>query len=215
MKKRNNFYKIIVIFLAITVIYFLITPFLIVQLGKQKIYIDVEKVPAYDMAIVFGAGIKENREPNDMLRDRLDTVAELYYSGKVKKMLLSGDHSDDDYNEPQVMYDYLTNQHNISQDDLIRDYAGLRTYDTCARAKNVLNINKAILISQGYHLSRAIFTCNSLNLESSGLSATKYDYQRESFFKIREILALHKAVWDIFISPPEYIKDELSPDFIE
>ena len=215
MKKRNSFYKIIVTILIIILIYFLLTPFLIINLGKQKIYTDVKKVPAYEIAVVFGAGIKENREPNDMLRDRLDTVAELYYSGKVKKMLLSGDHSDADYNEPQVMYDYLRSQHSIPQEDLIRDYAGLRTYDTCARAKNVLNINKAILISQGYHLSRAIFTCNSLNLESSGLSATRYSYQGERFYKIREILALHKAVWDVFIFPPDYIKDTVMLDFIE
>ncbi len=184
-------------------------------MGKNRIYTDFEKVPGYDVAIVFGAGIKENREPNDMLRDRLDTVAELYYNGKVNKMLLSGDNSDIDYNEPQVMYNYLLYEHDIRAEDLVRDYAGLRTYDTCARAKNIWDIDKAILISQGYHLSRAIFTCNNLEVESTGFSATKYDYAGERYYKIREVLALHRAFWDVFISSPDYIKGTLELDFVE
>ena len=207
--------KILSIFLTIAIVYFVSVPFLILYLGRNRVYSDVEKVPGYDVAIVFGAGIKENREPNDMLRDRLDTVAELYYSGKVKKMLLSGDNSNIDYNEPQVMYNYLVFEHDIRAEDLVRDYAGLRTYDTCARAKNIWNIDKAILISQGYHLSRAIFTCSNLNIESTGFSATRYEYAGERFYKFREFLALHKAVWDVFISPPEYIKGTLELDFIQ
>jgi len=207
--------KTIAIILLIAVIYSIAVPFMIIQTGRNKVYTDTQKVPGYDVAIVFGAGIKENREPNDMLRDRLDTVAELYYSGKVKKMLLSGDNSDIDYNEPQVMYNYLIQEHDIRAEDLVRDYAGLRTYDTCARAKNIWKIDKAILISQGYHLSRAIFICNNLEVESTGFSATKYDYYGKRYYKIREILALHRAVWDVYISPPNYIKGTLELDFIE
>jgi SanA protein len=215
MKKIVRVFKIAGIVLIIVFGVLALIPVLIIQFGKQKIYTDVEKVPGYDVAIVFGAGIKENRQPNDMLRDRLDTVAELYYSGKVKKMLLSGDNSEVDYNEPQVMYNYLLHEHDIRAEDLVRDYAGLRTYDTCARAKNIWKIDKAILISQGYHLSRAIFTCNNLDIESSGFSATRYYYYGERYYKTREILALYRAVWDIFISPPEYIKGTLELDFIE
>ena len=215
MEKFKKVFKIIGFALIISTIYFFLVPFLIIQLGKHKIYTDVESVPGYDVAIVFGAGIRENREPNDMLKDRLDTVAELYYSGKVKKILLSGDNSDIDYNEPQVMYNYLLYEHDIRAEDLVRDYAGLRTYDTCARAKNIWKIDRAILISQGYHLSRAIFTCSNLEIQSTGFSATKYEYYGERFYKIREILALHRAVWDLYISHPEYIKGTLELDFIE
>ena len=207
--------RIVAIIVFLVILYFFAVPFIIIQTGRSKIYTDVQKVPGYDVAIVFGAGIKENREPNDMLRDRLDTVAELYYSGKVKKMLLSGDNSDVSYNEPQVMYNYLIQEHDIRAEDLVRDYAGLRTYDTCARAKNIWKIDKAILISQGYHLSRAIFTCRNLDIESTGFSATKYTYAGQRYYKIREILALHRAIWDTYISPPEYIKGTLELDFIE
>ena len=196
-------------------VYLFLLPFFIIQLGKHKVYTNTEIVPNYEIAIVFGAGIKDNREPNDMLRHRLDTVAKLYYDGRVDKMLLSGDNSDFDYNEPQVMYNYLIREHNIRAEDLVRDYAGLRTYDTCARAKNIWDIDKAILVSQGYHLSRAIFTCENLGIESSGFSATKDEYEGRIFYKIREILAIHRAIWDVFVSTPDYTKGTLELDFIE
>lgn len=207
--------KIATIFLTIVILYLVLVPLAVVNLGKNKVYTDTEVVPGYDVAIVFGAGIKENRAPNAMLRHRLDTVAQLYYNGKVDKMLLSGDNSDVDYNEPQVMYNYLLNEHDIRAEDLVRDYAGLRTYDTCARAKNIWDIDKAILVSQGYHLSRAIFTCENLGIQSTGFSATKYNYEGETFYKFREILAIHRAIWDLFISPPDYIKGTVELDFVE
>lgn len=213
--KTKKVLKITILVFAIVIVYLFLLPLLIIQLGKHKVYTDTEIVPDYDVAIVFGAGIKDNREPNDMLRHRLDTVARLYYEGKVNKMLLSGDNSDFDYNEPQVMYNYLVREHDIRAEDLVRDYAGLRTYDTCARAKNIWNIEKAILVSQGYHLSRAIFTCENLGIESSGLSATKDEYKGRTFYKIREILAIHRAIWDLFVSPPDYVKGTLELDFIE
>ena len=215
MEKSKKVLKITGLVFVIILIYLFLLPFLVIQLGKHKVYTDAEIVPEYYVAIVFGAGIKDNKIPNDMLRHRLDTVSELYYNGKVEKMILSGDHSAIDYNEPQVMYDYLTNEKDIEGEDLIKDFAGSRTYDTCARAKNIWDIDKAILISQGYHLSRAIFTCENLGIESSGFSATKEEYEGRTFYKIREILAIHKAIWDVFISTPDYVKSTLEPNFVE
>lgn len=211
----NKNLKILIGFLILATVYLVAVPVFVIQTGKHRVYTDTQTVPGYDIAIVFGAGIKDNKEPNNMLQDRLDTAAELYYSGKVEKMLLSGDNSAMDYNEPQVMYNYLLREHDIRAEDMVRDYAGLRTYDTCARAKNVWNIDKAILISQGYHLSRAIYTCNHFGIESTGFSATKYRYEGETLYKIREILAIHKTIFDLFISSPEYIKGTPELDFIE
>jgi SanA protein len=148
-----------------------------------------------------------------MLKDRLDTAYQLYLNGKVQKLLLSGDNSAEDYNEPQVMYDYLVFTLNMPPEDAVRDFAGLRTYDTCARAKNIWDIDKALLISQGYHLSRAIFTCNQLGIESTGYSATVYPYLGETYYKARELLAIHKAVLDVYILHPEYIGGKPEYDF--
>jgi vancomycin permeability regulator SanA len=111
------------------------------------------------------------------------------------------------------MYDYLVFTLDVNPDDVVRDFAGLRTYDTCARAKEIWGIDKAILISQGYHLSRAIFTCNSLGIQSTGYSATQYEYANEDYYKLREIFAIHKAVLDVYILHPEYIGGEPEFDF--
>ena len=205
--------KTLLIFFSILIIYFLTIPIIILQYGRNIIYTEISDIPTYTVAIVFGAGLKPDGTPNDMLKDRLDTASELYYEGKIESFLLSGDNSDEEYNEPQAMYDYLVYTKEIPYEDVVRDFAGLRTYDTCARAKNIWGIDKAILISQGYHLSRAIFTCSKLGVDSTGYSATKYDYAGETYYKGREILAIHKAVLDIYLIHPEYIGGEPEVDF--
>ncbi|MCD4811840.1 YdcF family protein [bacterium] len=210
----KNLHIRITTILLILLTYFVLVPSLILQYGKSKIYTDISKIPTYNIAIVFGAGLKPDGTPNDMLEDRLDTAVELYNEGKIEKLLLSGDNSLEEYNEPQAMYEYLTLIKELPPEDVVRDFAGLRTYDTCARAKNIWNIDEAILISQGYHLSRAIFTCNTLGVESTGFSATKDIYIGETYYKLREILAIHKALIDIYIIHPEYIGGEVETDFL-
>ena len=208
--------KIINIVLTIFVLiiaYLVLIPVGIVQYGKNKIYTNIENIPNYSVAIIFGAGLKADGTPNDMLRDRLDTAYQLYIEEKIDSFLLSGTNTSENYSEPQAMYDYLVFTLDVDPEDVVRDFAGLRTYDTCARAKDIWGIDKAILISQGYHLSRAIFTCNQLDVKSTGFSATKYDYAGESYYKIRELLAIHKAVLDVYIIHPEYIGGEPEVDF--
>jgi vancomycin permeability regulator SanA len=203
----------ILFFLVIAIAYLVLIPVSLVQYGRNKIYTNVENIPQYNVAIVFGAGLKADGTPNDMLKDRLNTVYNLYLEQKVKRILLSGDNTSEGYSEPQAMYDYLVFTLDVEPEDVVRDFAGLRTYDTCARAKDIWSIDKAILISQGYHLSRAIFTCNQLGIQSTGYSATQYEYAGEDYYKLREILAIHKAVLDVFIIHPEYIGGEAELDF--
>ena len=201
------------IILTIIIIYLITTPLAILQYGKNKIYTDISDIKGYEIAIVFGAGLKPDGTPNDMLKDRLDTATELYNEEKIEKILLSGDNSLVEYNEPQAMYNSLVYTNEIPPEDVVRDFAGLGTYDTCARAKNIWNIDKAILISQGYHLSRAIFTCNTLGVQSTGYYATKNTYIGDSYYKFRELLAIHKAVLDLYLLHPEYIGGEVEVDF--
>jgi vancomycin permeability regulator SanA len=201
------------VILILLLTYLILVPALTLNYGKNKIYTEISKIEGYEIAIVFGAGLKPDGTPNDMLKDRLDTATELYNESKIEKILLSGDNSLVEYNEPQAMYDYLVYTKEIPSENVVRDFAGLRTYDTCARAKNIWKIDKAILISQGYHLSRAIFTCNTLGVQSTGYSATKDIYVGETYYKIREILAIHKAVLDLYILHPEYIGGEVEVDF--
>jgi len=209
----KKFLTTVLIILGILITYSILTPTLILQYGRNRIYTEISDIPTYNVAIVFGAGLKPDGTPNDMLKDRLDTGAELYYEGKVQSFLLSGDNTLEEYNEPQAMYNYLVFTKEIPYEDVVRDFAGLRTYDTCARAKNIWGIDKAILISQGYHLSRAIFTCSKLGVDSTGYSATKYTYAGETYYKGRELLAIHKAVLDVYVIHPEYIGGEPETDF--
>lgn len=210
MKKMIN--TVLIIFI-IVIAYLVLIPVGIVQYGKGKIYTKIENISNYNVAIVFGAGLKADGTPNDMLRDRLDTAYQLYIEEKIDRFLLSGTNTSLDYSEPQAMYDYLVFTLDVNPEDVVRDFAGLRTYDTCARAKDIWSIDKAILISQGYHLSRAIFTCNSLGIDSTGYSATKYDYAEEDYYKLRELLAIHKAVLDVYFIHPEYVGGEPEVDF--
>ena len=212
--KKHTIISLIVIG-GILIIYLIAIPILIINQGQHKIYRNTKDIGDYRTAIVFGAGLAENRQPNNMLRDRLDSVSELYYDDKIDKILLSGDNSSVYHNEPQAMYDYLMREHDIRPEDLVRDYAGLRTYDTCARAKNIWGIDNALLISQGYHLSRAIFTCQSMGIKSTGYSATKYKYAGSGYYKTREVFAIHKAFLDVYIIHPDYIKGTIELDFVE
>jgi vancomycin permeability regulator SanA len=203
----------ILFFIVAVIAYMVLIPVAIIQYGRNRIYTNVENIPQYSVAIVFGAGIKSDYTPSDILKDRLNTSYQLYIEEKVDRILLSGDNTSEGYSEPQVMYDYLVFTLDVDPDDIVRDYAGLRTYDTCARAKDIWGINQAILISQGYHLSRAIFTCNELGIQSTGYSATQYQYENEEYYKLREIFAIHKAVLDVYVIHPEYIGGEPEIDF--
>jgi vancomycin permeability regulator SanA len=203
----------ILFFIVAVIAYMVLIPVAIIQYGRNRIYTDIENIPQYSVAIVFGAGIKSDYTPSDILKDRLNTSYQLYIEEKVDRILLSGDNTSEGYSEPQVMYDYLVFTLDVDPDDIVRDYAGLRTYDTCARAKDIWGIDQAILISQGYHLSRAIFTCNELGIQSTGYSATQYQYENEEYYKLREIFAIHKAVLDVYVIHPEYIGGEPEIDF--
>ncbi len=193
--------KIIICGITALVAITIAIPPLIVYSGKYKIYTDIAHVKETRIAIVFGAGVNDNYEPSDMLEDRLLTALELYENDKIEKILVSGDNRTSHYNEPQVMYEYLLEK-GVDEDDIVRDYAGRRTYDTCYRANKIFGVNEAILISQGYHLPRAIFLCEQFSISSTGYSATRRPYFYSRVYKSREILALYKSVLDVYILKP-------------
>lgn len=193
--------KILIAIACLALVVILAGPPVIIHSGKHQIYTKVKDVEETQVGIVFGAGVLPNGKPTDMLRDRLDTAAELYENEKVQKIVVSGDNRVSHYNEPQAMYNYLI-ENDIPEEDIVRDYAGRRTYDTCYRAHEIFGIEKAILISQGYHLPRAIYLCQNFGVESAGLSATRHSYPGETWFKTREIIALYRSILDIYIIKP-------------
>ncbi|HEX7557514.1 MAG TPA: ElyC/SanA/YdcF family protein, partial [Leptolinea sp.] len=116
--------------------------------------------PKGKIAIVFGAGLYRDGSPSAILKDRVQTAAELYKAGKIEKILMSGDNSYINYNEPGAMQKYAI-QLGVPQEAIVLDFAGRRTYDTCFRAKAIFGVSEATLVTQDYHLPRALFTCKT------------------------------------------------------
>ena len=148
------------------------------------------------VAIVFGAGIKSDGMPSDALADRILTAADLYAAGIVRKILMSGDNSYVNYNEPEVMKNYAVDQ-GVPEKDIVLDYGGRRTYDTCYRAKHVFSLDSAILVTQAFHLNRALYLCNELGIDSIGVTADRHTYLGSGGWAIREWLARINAWFDI------------------
>lgn len=174
----------------------------------------VAEVPQAPVAIVFGASLNHDGTPGAVLRDRVHTAADLYFAGKVEKLLLSGDNRTMDYNEPAAMQEYAL-ELGIPADDIVLDYAGLRTYDTCYRAGAIFGVRDAILVTQAYHLPRALVTCRGLGIDSSGVIADRREYNPASFtrWRIREVPATLVAFLDVFLIRPLPILGNPEPIF--
>ncbi len=172
------------------------------------------EIPETPVAVVFGAGYWPNGALSRMLKDRLDASIELYTAGRVEKLLFSGDNRVVDYNEPEKMLDYALAQ-GVPREDIVLDYAGRRTYDTCYRARHIFQVRDVVLVTQRYHLPRALETCQVLALEATGYAADRQPYPRREFawYVAREILAIWKAWWDIYVQHPVPVLGEPLPIF--
>jgi len=168
----------------------------------RQVLTDVAAAPKRPVAIVFGAGIRADGGLSPMLQDRMDTAIALYKAGKVRKLLVSGDNRFADYNEPGRMYDYAVRR-GVPARDVARDYAGRRTYDTCYRAAAVFGVTEAVLVTQRFHLPRAIFTCRNLGVDSIGFSADRRAYLSNPYYQLRDAFATVRAWWDVKIARPE------------
>jgi SanA protein len=171
-------------------------------------------VPARRVAVVFGAGLWRNGEPTPVLQDRVKTAAALYFAGKVEKLLMSGDNRFVDYNEPQAMFNFAI-ELGVPEDAIVLDYAGRSTYETCYRAGAIFGLEEAILVTQAFHLPRALYTCNALGLDSIGVAADQRVYRRRSvvYWNLREVPATANAFWEIYYSQPLPVLGEAEPIF--
>lgn len=174
----------------------------------------VEEAPARSVAIVFGAGLWRDGSPTPVLRDRVATAAALYQQGKVEKLLMSGDNREVDYNEPGAMRAYALSL-GVPDKAIVLDYAGRRTYDTCYRARQIFGIQDAVLVTQSFHLPRAIYTCNHLGISAIGVSADRREYRRRSlaFWNTREAPATLVALWEVHLARPEPVLGRPEPIF--
>lgn len=202
------------VFLAVLGLVLGIAPRLLTRFYAGPRLYALETSPSEPVAIVFGAGLYRNGSPTPVLRDRIETAADLYRAGKVEKLLMSGDNSTPNYNEPGAMRDFALDL-GIPEQDIILDYAGRRTYDTCYRAREIFHLDSAILVTQSFHLPRALYTCNALGISAVGVSADLRQYRRFSrtFWNLRETVATTVALWEIYVSQPTPILGNPEPIF--
>jgi vancomycin permeability regulator SanA len=158
---------------------------------------------------VFGAGVWQNGEPSPVLFDRVLTAVELRRANRAGKLLMSGDNRFENYNEPQTMKETAMKL-GVPESEIVLDYAGRSTYDTCYRAKEIFGITKAVLVSQEFHLDRAIYLCESLGVESVGITADRRNYgtSQTNGWARRELFAVLAAWFDLNIRKPKPILGE-------
>ncbi|MGW1804313.1 SanA/YdcF family protein [Streptomyces sp. NPDC002078] len=155
--------------------------------------------PSAPVAVVFGAGLW-NGEPSPYLAHRLDAAARLYRAGRIKVVLVTGDNSRKDYDEPDAMRAYLK-KHGVPARRIVSDYAGFDTWDSCVRAKKIFGVDRAVLISQGFHIRRAVALCEAAGVDSYGVGvADKHDVTWY-YGGTREVFAAGKAVLDAVFRP--------------
>ncbi|UQX01069.1 ElyC/SanA/YdcF family protein [Streptomyces sp. RerS4] len=155
--------------------------------------------PAAEVAVVFGAGLWNGR-PTPYLADRLDAAVELYRAGKVKVVLVTGDNSRVGYDEPDAMRTYLTGR-GVPGERIVSDYAGFDTWDSCVRAREIFGVHRAILISQGFHIRRAVALCQAAGVESYGVGVADVHDATWYYGGVREVFAAGKAAVDATFEP--------------
>ncbi|MBS7255364.1 SanA/YdcF family protein [Flavobacterium branchiicola] len=176
---------------------------------KTKIYYSAKKFPKNDVGIIFGAGINGN-QPSKYLKDRLDAGIILWKAKRINKILLSGDNGRDEYDELTVMKNYCYNN-GVDTTKIFIDYAGFDTYSTMYRAKHIFKTKRATLISQEYHLNRAIYIGNKLGIKSVGYSANQGEYLGYNYVRFRECLSIFKSFFDVLRNrEPHFLGGEIN-----
>ena len=162
--------------------------------------------------LVLGCAVWLDNEPSPMLRDRLDTAIALYKAGVAPKLLLSGDNSIVEYSEPDCMLQYTLAQ-GVPPEDIFLDYAGFSTYESVYRSHAVFMADRLIVVTQKYHLFRALKACDALGIEAKGVASNQEKYAGRYYREAREVLARDKDLFKgIIKAKPTYLGDEIPVD---
>ena len=162
----------------------------------------------YDCVLVLGCGVHGDT-PSHMLEDRLLQGIELYHSGASDKMLMSGDHGKEHYDEVNVMKDFAIEK-GVDSSDIFMDHAGFSTYESMYRAKEIFQAEKILIVTQKYHLYRAVYNARALGLDAYGVASDPRTYVGQTYRDIREVLARNKDFIYTIIKPePTYLGDPI------
>ena len=197
------------IFIVLIVLVFGINFYVKSSVKSRIISIEkAKKIKDVDAIIILGAGVWGD-SPSPLLRDRLITGIEAYKNNISNKIIVSGDHGKKNYDEVNVMKEYIVDEE-IPSEDIFMDHAGFSTYDSIYRAKYIFKAKKIIIVTQKYHLYRALYIAKKLGLEAYGIKAVPRRYSGDTKREIREILARDKDFFKCIIKPKStYLGEEI------
>jgi len=196
---------------GIAILIIILLPWKLTSLRFTNQIYTPDSAPSRWLAIVFGAGLRRDGTPSSVLADRVATAVQLYKAGKISKILMSGSTNVLQYNEPVAMKNFAV-QLGVNPEDILLDREGTRTLETCRRAKEVYNADHVVLVSQQFHLPRALSICHAMGMDAIGVSADLRSYGSLSarFWQLREIPATFIALWEAYLIPlPE--KEVMNP----
>lgn len=200
---------VIIVFIIITIMVFGINLYVKLSTKKQIIEEDeYKKLTDVDCIIILGAGIWDNK-PSPMLEDRLLEGIKLYKNNVSDKIIMSGDHGREEYDEVNTMKNYAI-ENGVLSEDIFMDHAGFSTYESIYRAKEIFKAKKIVIVTQKYHLYRALYIANKLGIEAYGVGSDPRQYVGATYREIREIMARDKDfVKCIFKLKPTYLGDTI------
>lgn len=180
----------------------------IIKSTEEYIYEDITEETDYDCIMILGCGV-DGEQPSLMLTDRLELGIELYKKGYAPKIIMSGDHGREEYDEVNVMKNYAI-ELGVPSEDIFMDHAGFSTYESMYRAKEIFNVKKMLIVTQKYHLYRAIYDARALGIDAYGFDGKLRSYYGQTYRDIREVLARNKDfIWCIIKPQPKYLGEAI------
>lgn len=211
MKKIFKILNILLIIVLISIIITIIINYYIINTSKKRILKeeDYSKLNNIDCILILGAGIWGDK-PSPMLQDRLDEGIKLYKKGLSSKIIMSGDHGKEEYDEVNVMKSYAIEK-GVPSKDIFMDHAGFSTYESVYRSKEVFEVKKMIIVTQKYHLYRALYIADRLDINAYGVNSNPKKYSGQIFREVREIIARNKDFIYTIIKPkPTYLGESIN-----
>jgi len=200
--------KILFLIIIISLLLILTINFYVIKVSDKKIVESNNNLKNVDCILILGAGIWGDK-PSPMLQDRLDEGIKLYKSGIASKIIMSGDHGNKNYDEVNIMKQYAIDK-GIPSEDIFMDHAGFSTYESIYRAKEIFKAKNIIIVTQKYHLYRALYIAKKLDINAYGVSSDPRKYRGQTYREVREILARNKDFINCIIKPkPTYLGESI------
>lgn len=212
MKFLKNIIKAILVIICAGLIFLFGINFFVKKTTADRIIPEesASSLKDIDCILVLGAGVKSDKTPSLMLGERLDSGVRLYQNKASLKLVMSGDHRQENYNEVQVMKDYAIDK-GVPSSDIFMDHAGVSTYDSVYRVKEIFQAKKIIIVSQEYHLYRALYIAKSLGLDAYGVASDTRRYAGQEWRDLREVLARDKDFFIAILQPEAEVMGDAIP----